>query len=505
MNDYLKFFQGLILVLILAGACAVHAQEAAKETSSRSSSRSRSRSSSSGSSDSSTGKDRGETTNARDRRRESSSKARETNSRSSSRKSKTGDKAADPKEGTKTVEASKKTEGSKGGKSGGAGARPPLDITFEMQADPETNIMYLESVGPQPSLNISVIEDKLFTTRVALYNAKSSEFSQFDVSLKYDPHLLQPTGVDDSATSSNLTQPSRVMVDKKRGLITMSGDFRSPRTDSFLTIAKIQWKALEPVAATPIQFINTDDHPSGVFDRFGHNILHAKTNDAMEPSANTGLLNATVAIEPPNGTIEMAEQQSDNPFSALSMATNISLGTAEGGMEVFLKPRKNVVQVGEDFLVDVMYRNPRRADMDTVKLEMRFDPAVLQVVDSDDGNWITRGVNIFDGAYHDELPFDFHRKNIAFNSTGLIQYDMGFSSRTAVRVEGVFATIRFRAIAPASSTPVFFVTNEPVAGADAVSGTVGAKTIISFLGFNLIGKPGNRAPAIHNAAVSVRP
>ncbi len=458
-----------------------------------------SRSSRSSRSSSRSSSERGETTDEKSRDRSDKSKSRETNSRSS-RRSRENDKdkkeATPAKKETKTVEGAKKpAAGSKSG-SGSSGGKPATKIAFEMQVDPETNIMYLEGfAGDRPSLNVSVLENKIFVTRLALYNPKSSEFSQVDASIKYDPLLVRPVGVDDGAISGNLENPSRVLVNQSKGLLSFAADFKAPRTDSFLTIAKIQWKALEPVANTPVAFVNTAEHPSGVFNLQGENILHMRNDGTAASSSKAGLLDATVSIEAANGSIELADT-SNNPFSAVALATNITAGTAEGGVQLSLSPRKDYVQVGEDFLVDVLYRNPKRADMDSVKLQVRFDPNVLSVIDTDEGNWITRGINIFDGAYHDTLPFDYHRKNTVSNSLGLIVYEMGFGSRTPVPAEGVIATINFRAIAPAASTSVAF----SVGG----NGPAAPDTTISFLGFNLIGKPGQRDQAMSNAAVSIR-
>lgn len=440
---------------------------------------------------------RGETTDDRERRRESRNRTRETNSRSTRRSSNEKPSAAasdGQAKDTKTVKGKPESGGKKSSGSGGGG-RPAVDIAFEMQVDPETNIMYLEAVGDRPSLNVNVLEKKKFVTRLALFNPRSSEFSQIDASIKYDPQLIRPVGVDDSTVSSNLSAPARVLVDQHRGMLSLAADFATSRSDSFLTVAKIQWQALEPVASTPIVFLNTDEHPSGVFNDRGENILHQRSDGLVQSSRNAGLLDATVAIEPEGGTIELAED-SGNPFSAVALATNINSGTAEGGIQLYLRPRRNTVGIGENLLVDVLYRNPRRADMDTVKLKLRFDPEVLEVVDTDDGNWISRGINIFDGAYHDDLPFDHHRKNQAHNNLGLIVYDMGFGSRTPVPEEGVIATIQFRAKAPTPATAISFSTRG--------DGATDSDTSISFLGFNLIGVPGARQQAMTDASVSVR-
>ena len=178
----------------------------------------------------------------------------------------------------------------------------------------------------------------------------------------------------------------------------------------------------------------------------------------------------------------------------MTLANSISQGTAAGGVTLSLRPRTTNPSVGDTFLVDIVYSNPRRTDIDTVKLQVRFDPKVLQVVDYDDDNWITRDVNIFDGEYHDDLPFDFHRKNVAYNATGEIHYWMGFSSKVRVPTSGVIATIKFKAVAPTASTEVAFDLQEDQRE---------HRTAVSFLGFNLIGIPGERLNALRSASVSV--
>jgi hypothetical protein len=86
---------------------------------------------------------------------------------------------------------------------------------------------------------------------------------------------------------------------------------------------------------------------------------------------------------------------------------SISQGTAEGGITLQLKSQRSTINVGDEFLVDIDYDNPKRAELDTVKLKLKFDPKVLQVVDYDDDNWITQGVNIHDGDVRDRgVPTD---------------------------------------------------------------------------------------------------
>jgi hypothetical protein len=197
----------------------------------------------------------------------------------------------------------------------------------------------------------------------------------------------------------------------------------------------------------------------------------------------------------PSAKTARAISDDEGSFSSIAMANNISAGTAEGGVVLELKPRRTNVKVGEDFLVDIHFNNPKHAELDTVKLKLRFDPGVLQVIDYDDNNWITQGVNIYDGDYHDDMPFDYHRKNGANNDRGLIEYDMGFASRVRVASQGVIATIRFRAVAPAADTQLSFVYDD---APDAEP-----QTAVTFLGFNLVGAPGQRSASLRNVDLTV--
>ena len=270
-------------------------------------------------------------------------------------------------------------------------------------------------------------------------------------------------------------------------------EYKEPVARDAFTIVKVVWRALEPVGNTNIEFLNTSDYPSRLLHK-GNNVLHRVSEDgALEASENSGLLGASLSIAPNAETAE-AMENGETELSGIVLANSISQGNAEGGVTLALRPRATNLSVGDTFLVDIVYSNPRRVDIDTVKLKIKFDPRVLQAVDYDEENWITRGTNIYDGEYHTDLPFDYHQKNTVYNGTGEIQCWMGFSSKVRVPSSGVIATIKFSAIAPSGSTEVAF---------DLAETEREQKTAISFLGFNLIGAPGKRSTALTNAMVRV--
>lgn len=83
-------------------------------------------------------------------------------------------------------------------------------------------------------------------------------------------------------------------------------------------------------------------------------------------------------------------------------------------------------------------------------------PTYLEVVDTDSGNWITTGINIWDNPYHSAFNWDFHGQNVANNSAGTISYGEG-SFATTVLGNGTFTQIHFLTKALVSNTQINYV------------------------------------------------
>lgn len=451
-----------------------------------------SRSSSSGS-NSSFGNSSGTRTdqqNSKDNRQRENSRARNSNLRGKSR----GTPAPGQTPGGKQTSVKGKPAPAKTGP--GSGTNSPngaTNVEFKIKADASANLLMVESADSAPTMNMNAMQGSKFATRTVFRNARKSEFKSVDASLKYDPQIIEPIGIDDSMNEKLLAKLSLAKVDQRKGILAYHADYKdSPPGEQFV-VFRVEWKAVSPASNTGISFLNTEDFPSRILKE-GVNVLQP-TDEASEAvvSDMAGLLGATVSVTPDAATAG-AIDEAQGSITGIQLAHNISQGTAKGGINLSLRPRQNQITVGQEFLVDVVYSNPMHADLDMVKLDIRFDPKVLQVVDYDNNGWITRGLNIFDGDYHDDFPFDFHVKNIAYNNSGQILYEMGLSTRVRVPTSGVLATIRFKAVAPASSTEIAFRLDEE---------DTSQQTAISFLGFNLIGTPGRRTAALSNAAVSL--
>lgn len=421
---------------------------------------------------------------ARDRNRTKNSNATGT-------KNSKGTPAPGSKQGTTTVKGSAPAR--KGAAVAAGAAHGATNVEFKIKADPTKNLLYIESVGLAPTMNIVAPEGENFDTRVMIRDAKHAPFKSLDVSLKYDPQVLRPKGIDDSAITPLVASPPIARMDARRGVIAYHAELNAPLSSEFFQVFKIEWETLKSSDNTPITFLNTTNFPSRVLNGDVDILQTHDDNSDVEPSPTAGLLGAEVEVTPKR-TREWVDAEEDAGIGGIALASSISEGTARGGVELSLRPRATSLKAGDQFLVDVVFNNPRRAELDMVKLKIRFDPKVLEVVDYDEDNWIAKDVNIYDGQYHDDLPFDFHMRDVAYNSTGEIYYEMGFSKKQAIPSSGVIATIKFHALAPAPSTTVAFDLDES---------DKQARTAISFLGFNLIGSPGQRSDSLTNAALQI--
>lgn len=121
-----------------------------------------------------------------------------------------------------------------------------------------------------------------------------------------------------------------------------------------------------------------------------------------------------------------------------------------------LQPSSQEVALGSQFTVDMFLSNPTPEQLLSLNVWLTFDPTYLEVVDTDSGNWITTGINIWDNPYHSAFNWDFHGQNVANNSAGTISYGEG-SFATTVLGNGTFAQIHFLTKALVSNTQINYV------------------------------------------------
>jgi hypothetical protein len=155
-----------------------------------------------------------------------------------------------------------------------------------------------------------------------------------------------------------------------------------------------------------------------------------------------------------SGALTVGGEEKDEMLERLT-----AVPEGETKTRLYLDPPLVAVEAGKSFDVNVRLDNPNNIPWDRIRLDMLFDPRFLEVEDTDDGNWLTMGVNILDGPYHDRFPFEFMKSNVVRNDSGRILYDCGVF-RKQFQSGGTLATIRFKAKKPVPETRIKFFLRE---------------------------------------------
>ena len=156
-------------------------------------------------------------------------------------------------------------------------------------------------------------------------------------------------------------------------------------------------------------------------------------------------------------------------------------------------PVAQTVGLNDTFSLDLYLNNSDSTTLDSVLSWVSFNPAVLEVQDS---NPSKPGIQIQSdplGIY----GFDFHMANSADNSTGKIDLQESFSLGTTTTATGIFARINFKALALAPSTIIGLDFN-PVWG-------MTPTTAVLRSGTDILGSSTDHTDAAVGATVAVVP
>lgn len=164
------------------------------------------------------------------------------------------------------------------------------------------------------------------------------------------------------------------------------------------------------------------------------------------------------------------------------------VSTSQAEVSLSLDPSAKSVNLNSEFSLNMNLINPNNDPLDFLNVWFSFDPAYLQVVDKDTGNWITDDTNVLDGSYHNSFTWDFHGQNIVNNTDGTISYGEG-TWEHIVDASGTFAQIWFLAKEPVASTSINYL----------LTGNGGLDDTYAYSGGN------NILSGTANASVSVTP
>jgi len=315
-----------------------------------------------------------------------------------------------------------------------------------------------------PWTTISVDQENVFEIR--LDNPNKVPYTMVSFAIQYDRTALEVIDQSDELPGVNIldasaadlglaVEPSnryyRNEVDGSKGLILFRAAVPTGHsyTNDDGVIARFSVRGLRERGGTSLKFVQMLK---------GKEIDEILKADLRQPGTFLRMLDDDVREK-------LLEYSVLNFGAQLKILPSLEGGLAEGDLDYYstalrVEPSLAQVKVGERFDVLVHLDNPDRVPFDAVALYLRYDPRALRVVDVDEDNWITDGINIGDGEFHDDFQFEYCRANEVNTERGEILYAME-SFGEPVSANGPFARIRFVALRPVQSTYLLYGFNVP--------------------------------------------
>jgi len=383
---------------------------------------------------------------------------------------------------------------------------PAIDITFEARIEGHFPVLYFkpivvdESGNAVPAGGIEGVPGEVVRTDLMMHNPRAQRADRILVAFRYDPELLRLTVLDPRPLLPFLRKEPLVRFDAKEGRVILEAVFSEPVLLGAQPLAILEWKLLQP-GTMEIRAENAqgsgDRRPvaSGIYSK-GLNIL------GQRRIQNDGIVPLTVNIERANNDDPIAQAESLSGFVAKGLDPAMVGRGGRGGIELAFEPEKASLKAGEEMNIAVRWTNPYLTDIDLLKLEVRVDPALLQLVDSDKGNATRLGANWLQGNRR-AFPFDYNVENSLDPKSGRGRYIAGMMQEAALPEDGIVATIRVRALPPptgrATKTNVLWA---PFEGGDFPSPR---GTQVLFLGRDMLGTADDHNDGLVSASVTVEP
>lgn len=368
-------------------------------------------------------------------------------------------------------------DGSGGG--GGRGQGPALPVLVQSPLITADTVYF---APPDHEVEIG----KSFTTPIVFYNSSDRKIDRFELWLRYDPELLEPAWVNAEPIQGRLNEPIQSEIWRDRGVIRLRGAFSDPMQGITNPLLAVSWKARETASVTEVKFEAPDGESIGFYEG-DENVLEGSD------VGNNGLVSASVklidrATDPER--IQLVEQGRD-PLQPIKRR--------RAGVHLALVPYQDQVAPDEVSTIDVVLINPEVAELDELRFQIRFDPQAVEILDADDGNYDSTGINIFDGDFHDGMPFEAHWDNTADSDAGRITYAVGSGRGPRPYASGTIARIVFKMKRDAGQTDFWFEGLDPLTGRYLSDVRAAGQSILGPA------EDGRGIEALHNTRISVAP
>ena len=273
---------------------------------------------------------------------------------------------------------------------------------------------------------------------------------------------------------------------RKEGWIRICGKLKEPFEEKTNSLFVIHWRALTSTLDTRIEPAAPEGNQVLLLEQ-GRNVIQTTG------VGNQGRVSLQVRITEPGteipGMRTMDQARADMGAVQMDPLTRVRLA--------ILTPEP-FVSTDEVAIADVVLINPAEQPFDELKFQIRYDPTAVQILDADADNYITTGLNIFDGDFHSVYPFDYHSRNEVDPRRGVITYHMGSTVGASTYPSGTLARIVYRMRRQAGMTSLWFERVDPMTGE--------IVTDISDRGRSLMGRTEDQAGRVlHGVEVAVRP
>jgi hypothetical protein len=338
---------------------------------------------------------------------------------------------------------------------GAAAAAAPTPAPAEAPAEPPKPVSSVvmgfkfTNDDGESDYNIIVRSGDTFLTEVYLFNIDQNPIDRVRLALDFDKRFITPLRVFDAEIRPQIEGGPTFEVDEREAVLNYDARFARPVSDAEIVVLRILWRALRSTPYSGIHFAFDPLEREGTAHTAvfadGRNILGTES-DSMD-----GVLSGGLMIDLPTGETPVLQGKAEE-------LKTLYLGSVASEAEVGLQlVGPNVpVKVGDVFRVRLQLNNPEGALIDAMNFFLKFDETTLEVVDVDRFNWITRGVNVHDGPYHRNFPWDMMKRNEVRNDRGHVNYQKSLSNGAALPSK-TFADVYFRAKAPTTKSEMFFI------------------------------------------------
>jgi hypothetical protein len=346
--------------------------------------------------------------------------------------------------------------------------------------DIESNALFFSPTA------VNLVTGDRFQVSLSYFNRSRDDADRINVWLHYDPELLEPVWVDTEPLLALTPTLPAVKVWRKEGYVHLTTPVSQPFEGGIIPLMTTYWRTLAPTLGTKISIRTpAEQEESGVFAG-DENLIYTSTLDSLFG------VSMIVRVAP-----DVEDSYQMNEVDELREAMTAEPDDSVDRLRLALVTPGPYIESGEVGVADVVLINPSELPFDQLRFRIRYQPEMVKILDADADNYITSGINIFDGDFHPYFPFDFHGANEVDPERGVITYHMGAVGGSFAFPSGTVARIVYRMLRDAGKVSFWFEISDPLTGRRV--------TDVSADGLSLLGSDVDAQKALHGVQVSVQP